>query len=136
MPLPHAQTSCLLPYLLTCCCPTDALEPSAAPAGAGLGEPPSAALQRCLLSVCATERGEASLAREQLGNSGREWPLGRSPHEEEMLSQVEDSAGKAGKGVRSLQGRLSTVISCKGCELAALGSFTLSGRGEAAKGTV
>lgn len=43
---------------------------------------------------------------------------------------------RACKGVRSLQGQLSNVISCKGCELAALGSFKPPGRGEAAKGTV
>lgn len=133
MPLSYTQTPFLLPYSLSCCFTTDVSESSAPPiAGAVLGEPPSA-LSGDVCSVSAAERRETRPAREQLCKSGGKQPLGRHLGEEEMPSPSTGTAQEkqgACKGVRSLQGLLSTVISCKGCELAAWGSLKPPGRSQ------
>ena len=105
------------------------------PLRAVLGEPLSAALQRCLLCICKRQGGKpdqlgSSCARVE-GNSLRvEIWMRRKCQASSPSTGTAQVKQEACKGVRSLQGPLSTVASCKGCELAALDSLKPPGRSQ------
>lgn len=135
MPLPYTQTPCSLPYLLMCCFTTDALEPSA-PTSPSCAWGTTEHSSPEMFAVCLQQRGRKP---DQLGSSCARvegnslwvdiWVRRKcqAPSPSTGTAQVKQGACKS---VRSLQGPLSTVISCKGCELAAWDSLKPPGRSQ------